>query len=177
MNGASLLDGCPPEVAATLIASGFYEKVCGTATPAAAESYAATLAWENMANMSAAAGVESGVGDRESGVGLPQRSTEYSVLSTPYSAASAAPPTAVSPTPPDSRPPTPDPLRAATPPAVGSPEWQIARKKWLQERDERVEAERVRKIREKCERDEEIRQHRAAAAARNRWLDAGRVDY
>ena len=77
------------------------------------------------------------------------------------------------PPPPDSRPPKPDP-RAEI---VGSPEWQVARNKWLKERDERVEAERVRKIREKCERDEEIRQHRAAAAARNRWLDAGRVDY
>ena len=60
---------------------------------------------------------------------------------------------------------------------VGSPEWKVARAKWLKERDERVAAERMQKIQARIERDEDLRQRRAAAAARRRWLEAGQCQY
>ena len=62
------------------------------------------------------------------------------------------------------------------PPEVGSPEWKIARAKWLAEREERrvaalrqKAAEQIAKYNEEHERMERVR-------ARNRWLDAGRVE-
>jgi hypothetical protein len=60
---------------------------------------------------------------------------------------------------------------------VGSPEWKVARAKWLKERDERVERERLQKIQERIEREAEQRQRRAADDARRRWLEAGRCRY
>ena len=83
---------------------------------------------------------------------------------------------------------TPDPLRAAAPlqpaptqrgapPEVGSPEWKVARAKWLKERDERVYAERERQMRAKAAEEADRYQRRAAAAERRRWLEAGRCQY
>ena len=104
-------------------------------------------------------------------------STEYSVLSTRSSAAGAthAPLTR------EERNAT-EGVRsseAAPPPGgievVGSPEWKIARAKWLKERDQRRIDEAIRRYQEEIEREADLRARRAAAAERRAWLEAGRV--
>jgi hypothetical protein len=59
---------------------------------------------------------------------------------------------------------------------VGSPEWKVARARWLKERDQRRIDEALRRARERAEREADLRERRAAAAAR-RGLEAGRVEW
>jgi len=59
---------------------------------------------------------------------------------------------------------------------VGSPEWQVARAAGRAERERQRIEEAARKYEEKRALEEEYRERREAIAARNRWLDAGRVD-
>jgi hypothetical protein len=62
------------------------------------------------------------------------------------------------------------------PPEVGSPEWQVARARWLAEREQRrVDALRWRAAEQSAKYLEE-RERMERVRARNRWLDAGRVD-
>jgi hypothetical protein len=74
----------------------------------------------------------------------------------------------------------PGPARQAGPTGievVGSPEWQIARAKWLADRDRRRIEEARRKSLDDATRAAEIRAIRAAAAQRRAWLEAGRVQW
>lgn len=55
-------------------------------------------------------------------------------------------------------------------PEVGSPEWQALRAQWLADRDRRAILEGARKIAERYEREAELRERRAAAAARRNGI-------
>jgi len=143
-----MLDGCDPGVLETIVASGWLERFKDDGPLAREAALAASLARENSGDFSA-------VGpDRLGGT----------------SGASSGQPAV--PVPPRPSEPT---LRGSD--VIGSPEWQVARAKWLKERDERVARERMQKIQERLDRDEDLRQRRAAAAARNRWLEAGQCQY
>jgi hypothetical protein len=55
-------------------------------------------------------------------------------------------------------------------PEVGSPEWQSLRTRWLADRDRRAVLEGARKIAERYEREADLRERRAVAAARRNGI-------
>jgi hypothetical protein len=178
--GYSLLDGCDPEILQDIVANGWLERFKDGGAMHQESLVAASLARENSGEFSAeAAGSKvqsprSKVADAGSVVAATTQSVTGAgqggcvVAATTQGVAGE---------------PAQGPLCSAAaakhshPPEVGSPEWQVARAKWLKERDERVARERMQKIQERLDRDEDLRQRRAAAAARRRWLEAGQCQY
>jgi hypothetical protein len=157
----ALLAGCPEDVKEILAASGWPDRFYDQLQADAAALAAATLAREKGADFSAAAAAaaesqvqsprsegESGPTGEEVGVAHSRNATE----GVPYSAPGGIE-------------------------VVGSPEWQVARNKWLADRDRRRIEEARRKSLDDATRAAEIRAIRAAAAQRRAWLDAGRVEW
>ncbi len=158
--GYSLLDGCDPEILQDIVANGWLERFKDGGEMHQESLVAASLAREKSGEFSAS-GQEPVASDQWPRGGCVVAATTQGVAggkaSDPLCSAAAA--------------------EHRHPPEVGSPEWKVARAKWLQERDERVARERMQKIQDRIERDEDLRQRRAAAAARRRWLEAGQCQY
>jgi hypothetical protein len=154
----SLLAGCPEDVKGIIAASGCPDRFYDQLQADADALDAATLAREKSADFSAAV--------RPDGLGRTSGAEAGRTAAQTYT-----------PSPPTPLPPGARGAEGRGIEVVGSPEWQLARARWLAERDQRRIEEAERKRREQAERDAELRARRYAAAERRAWLDAGRVEW